>query len=68
MVTDAFIVAIIICFTIAIIITLFAKVQMFLQVTLLPTLPTSLMLIACYTYVKGPEMARSVDFSFSCCH
>jgi len=64
MVTNAFIVAVIIGVTIAVIITLPAKAQMFLHFTLLPPLPNSLMLIACYANVKGPEMTRCVAFSF----
>jgi hypothetical protein len=66
MVTNGFIIDItrIIWVTIAAMITSFAKVQMSLQLTLLPTLPTSLMLISCYAYVNGPDMARSADFSY----
>jgi hypothetical protein len=64
MVTNVFIVVLLIWVTVAVIVTLFAKAQMFLQLTLLPPLPTSLMLIACYAYVNEPEMARLADFSF----
>jgi hypothetical protein len=64
MVTNIFIVAIIIWVAIVVMITLSAKVQTFLQATLLPPLATSLMLFACYACVNGPEMVRSGDFSF----
>jgi len=64
MVTNVFIVAVIIRVTIAVMITLFVKAQMFLHFILLPPLPNSLMLIACYVYANGPEMNRSVAFSF----
>jgi len=64
MVTNVFIVAIIIRVTIAVMFTLFVKAQMFLQLTLLLALPTPLMLIDCYAYVNGPEMFLSVAFSF----
>jgi hypothetical protein len=64
MVTNDFIVAIDIRVTITVMVTLFVNARLFLHFTLLPPLPNSLMSIACYTYVNGPEMTRSAAFPF----